>query len=74
MRSIDEFEMDLGRGEKTMRKRRTKPVVVGQRTELRDGLQFNLLVPEPATRDYLLDVDGLKHFPLPKGWRWASAA
>ena len=67
MRSIDEFEMDLGRGEKTMRKRRTKPVVVGQRTELRDGLQFNLSVPEPATRDYLLHVDGPKHFPPQTG-------
>ncbi len=53
-----------------MRKRRPKPLVVGQHTELRDGRQFKLLILEPATRDYLLDVDGLKHFPPPKGWRW----
>jgi hypothetical protein len=57
-----------------MRKRRPKPLVVGQETELRDGRQFKLLILEPATRDYLLDAEGLKHFPPPKGWRWASAA
>jgi hypothetical protein len=49
-----------------MRKKRAKLLVVGQRTELRDGRKFKLLVLEPATRDYLLDVDGLKHFPPPK--------
>jgi hypothetical protein len=48
--------------------------VIAQGTELRNGRQFKLLVLEPATRDYLLDVDGFKHFPPPKGWRWASAA
>ena len=57
-----------------IRPRRPKPAVIAQRTELRDGRQFKLLILEPATRDYLLDVDGLKHFPRPKGWRWASAA
>jgi hypothetical protein len=46
-----------------MRKRRAKPLVVGQRIELRAGREFKLLILEPATRDYLLDVDGLKHFP-----------
>jgi hypothetical protein len=53
-----------------MRRRRPKPLVVRQHTELRDGRQFKLLILEPATRDYLLDVDGLKHWPPPKGWRW----
>jgi hypothetical protein len=57
-----------------MRKKRVKPLVVGQRIELRDGRQFKLLVLEPATRDYLLDAEGLKHFPPPKGWRWPRAA
>jgi hypothetical protein len=57
-----------------MRERRAKPLVVGQRTELRDGRQFKLLVLEPATRDYLLDADGLKHFPPPKGWRYLEEA
>ena len=57
-----------------MRKKRAKPLVIGRRTELRGGRQFKLLVLEPAMRDYLLDVDALKHFPPPKGWRWASAA
>jgi len=57
-----------------MRKRRPKPLVVGHHTELRAGREFKLLILEPATRDYLLDADGLKHFPPPKGWRWPRAA
>jgi len=57
-----------------MRKRRPKPLVVGHHTELRAGREFTLLILEPATRDYLLDADGLKHFPPPKGWRWPRAA
>jgi hypothetical protein len=57
-----------------MRKRRPKPLVLGQHTELRGGREFKLLILEPATRDYLLDADGLKHFPPPKGWRYEKAA
>jgi hypothetical protein len=74
MRSIDEFEMGLGRRSENHAQKRAKPLVVGQRTELRDGREFKLLVLEPATRDHLLDVDGLTHFPPPKGWRWQRAA
>jgi hypothetical protein len=62
---------DLQHGEmRKIRPRRPKPAVIAQGTELRAGREFELLVLEPATRDYLLDVDGLKHFPPPKGWRW----
>jgi hypothetical protein len=50
-----------------MRESRPKPLVVGQRTELRDGRQFKLLVLEPSTHDYLLDVEGFKHFPAAEG-------
>ncbi len=57
-----------------MRKKRAKPLVIGRYTELRAGREFKLLILEPATRDYLLDADGLKHFPPPKGWRWPRAA
>jgi hypothetical protein len=57
-----------------IRPRRPKPAVIAQRTELRAGREFKLLILEPANRDYLLDVDGLKHFPPPKGWRWPRAA
>jgi hypothetical protein len=59
---------------RTTRPRRPKPAVIAQGTELRDGRHFKLLVLEPATRDYLLGVHGLKHFPPPKGWRWPRAA
>jgi hypothetical protein len=31
-------------------------------------------VLEPATRDYLLDADGLKSWPPPKGWRYLEQA
>ena len=55
-----------------MRKKRAKPLVIGKRTELREGQQFKLLILEPATRDYLLDADGPRNFPPPKGWRWAA--
>jgi hypothetical protein len=55
-----------------IRPRRPKPAVIAQATEFRDGREFKLLVLEPATRDYLLDADGLKHWPPPKGWRWSE--
>jgi hypothetical protein len=57
-----------------MRKRRAKPWVIRSGTEFRDGRRFKLLVLEPATRDYLLDADGLKHWPPPTGWRCREQA